>query len=220
LQESIHFRLAEFWPTWINNLSAPDMLFSWGQNIPFISRVQDYGSFFYLGPYFNLLPVIAVCLMIAQQKMMTPPPADEQQAMQQKMMKYMMVFFGLMFYKVAAGLCLYFIASSVWGFCERKMLPKKKPEIKEVSGEGYFQKILRRAGGSASVMTAPSSTTSVATGNGGSYGGKRGRNKRRLAQAGQLESDEEELSTIGRWRKRLRDWWITILKEAEKKNRG
>ena len=47
--------------------------------------------------------------------------------MQQKMMKYMMVFFGLMFYKVAAGLCLYFIASSLWGFAERKLLPKKKP---------------------------------------------------------------------------------------------
>src|SRR6185437_6054418 len=78
LQESIHFRLAEFWPTWINNLSAPDMMINWTERIPFISRVQDYGSFFYLGPYFNLLPVIAVCLMIAQQKMMTPPPADEQ----------------------------------------------------------------------------------------------------------------------------------------------
>jgi len=43
------------------------------------------------------------------------------------MMKYMMIFFGFMFYKVAAGLCLYFIASSLWGFAERKLLPKKKP---------------------------------------------------------------------------------------------
>ena len=81
----------------------------------------------YLGPFFNLLPIIAVTLMIIQQKMLTPPPTDEQQEMQQKIMKYMMVFFGLMFYKVAAGLCLYFIASSAWGFAERKLLPKKKP---------------------------------------------------------------------------------------------
>jgi YidC/Oxa1 family membrane protein insertase len=29
-----------------------------------------------------------------------------------------------MFFKVAAGLCLYFIASSIWGIAERKMLPK------------------------------------------------------------------------------------------------
>ncbi len=70
--------------------------------------------------------------------MMTPPPADEQQAMQQKMMKYMMVFFGLMFYKVAAGLCLYFIASSVWGFCERKLLPKKKPVVGEICQRWLF----------------------------------------------------------------------------------
>src|SRR5262249_46317162 len=143
----------------ITNLAAPDMLFSWSQNIPFISRIEDYGSFFYLGPYFNLLPVIAVVLMIGQQKMMTPPPADEQQAMQQKMMKYMMIFFGLMFYKVAAGLCLYFIASSVWGFCERKLLPKKKPEVKEVSGEGYFQRLLRRAGAGDRIMPAPSAAS-------------------------------------------------------------
>src|ERR1700722_14925174 len=58
--------------------------------------------------------------------MLMPPPADEQQEMQMKMMKYMMIFFGLMFYKVAAGLCIYFIASSLWGLCERKLLPKKK----------------------------------------------------------------------------------------------
>ena len=125
LQESIHFRLAPF--LWINSLTCPDMLFGWSQRIPFISRVEDYGSFLYLGPYFNLLPVIAVALMIVQQKMLTPPPADEQQAMQQKMMKYMMVFFGLMFYKVAAGLCVYFIVSSLWGMAERKLLPKAKP---------------------------------------------------------------------------------------------
>ena len=82
-------------------------------------------SMFYLGPYFNLLPVIAVTLMLLQQKMLTPPPADENQAFQQKMMKWMMVFFGLFFYKVAAGLCIYFIASSLWGLAERKLLPKR-----------------------------------------------------------------------------------------------
>ena len=124
LQESIHFRLAPF--LWIKNLAAPDMLIWWGERIPFISRPEDQGSFLYLGPYFNLLPIIAVTLMIIQQKMLTPPPTDEQQEMQQKMMKYMMVFFGLMFYKVAAGLCIYFIASSLWGVAERKLLPKRQ----------------------------------------------------------------------------------------------
>jgi membrane protein insertase Oxa1/YidC/SpoIIIJ len=58
--------------------------------------------------------------------MLTPPPTDEQQAMQQKMMKWMMVLFGFMFYKVAAGLCIYFIASSLWGLTERKLLPRRQ----------------------------------------------------------------------------------------------
>lgn len=124
LQESIHFRLQPF--LWMKNLAAPDMLFGWGTWIPFISDPASMGSPLYLGPFFNLLPVVAVALMIVQQKMMTPPPTDEQQEMQQKMMKYMMVVFGWMFYKVASGLCIYFIASSLWGLCERKMLPKAK----------------------------------------------------------------------------------------------
>jgi YidC/Oxa1 family membrane protein insertase len=126
LQESIHFRLAPFWPSWIINLAAPDMLLKWGESIPFISRPEDYGGFLYLGPYFNLLPIFAITLMIVQQKMFTPPPTDEQQEAQQKMMTYMMVFMGLMFYKVAAGLCIYFIASSLWGLAERRLLPKSQ----------------------------------------------------------------------------------------------
>lgn len=141
LQESIQFRLASFWPTWIHNLAAPDMMFYWGEKIPMLSRPEDYGGLLYLGPYFNLLPVIAVVLMILQQKMMTPPPTDEQQQMQQAMMKYMMIFFGLMFYKVASGLCIYFIASSVWGFTERKLLPKLKPKAAE-SGDTLLQKMI------------------------------------------------------------------------------
>ena len=56
-----------------------------------------------------------------------PEPTNEQAVMQQKMMKYMTVFMGLMFYKVASGLCLYFIASSLWGIAERKLLPKAQP---------------------------------------------------------------------------------------------
>jgi YidC/Oxa1 family membrane protein insertase len=125
LQESIFFRLAPF--LWIKNLAAPDMLFYWGQNIPWISRPEDQGGFLYLGPYFNILPILAVSLMLVQQKFLMPPAADEQQEMQQKMMKYMMIFMGLMFYKMAAGLCVYFIVSTCWGLAERQLLPKVKP---------------------------------------------------------------------------------------------
>ena len=73
----------------------------------------------------NLLPIITVALYLIQQKVMMPPAVDEQTAIQQKMMKYMMVFVGLMFYKVAAGLCFYFIATTLWSLGERRFLPKK-----------------------------------------------------------------------------------------------
>ena len=66
--------------------------------------------------------------MFVQMKLMQPPPADEQMAQQQKMMKYMMIpMFAFMFYKMPAGLCLYFISTTLWGLAERKLLPKKKP---------------------------------------------------------------------------------------------
>ena len=127
LQESIHFRLAGF--LWIKNLAAPDMLLWWTEKIPYLSTPDNLGGLFYLGPFLNILPIIAVALMIVQQKMMTPPAMDEQQEMQQKMMKYMMVFFGILFYKFASGLCLYYIASTLWGVAERRLLPRRQPAL-------------------------------------------------------------------------------------------
>ena len=44
-------------------------------------------------------------------------------------MKYMSVFFCILFYKVAAGLCIYFIVSSLWGLAERQLLPKAKAAL-------------------------------------------------------------------------------------------
>ena len=107
---------------WCSNLSAPDMLFCWKPWMPdwFNAGV----GMFALGPYFNLLPLLTVVLMIWQQKVLTPPPTDEQAIMMQKMMKYMMVFMGLMFFKVASGLCIYIVISSLWSMVERRFLPK------------------------------------------------------------------------------------------------
>jgi len=102
---------------WCSNLAAPDMLFDWSGFIPAFLLG-------WLGPYFNLLPILTVVLFIVQQKMFMPPAVDEKAAQQQKMMQYMMVFIGVMFFKVASGLCIYFIASSLWGLAERKLLPK------------------------------------------------------------------------------------------------
>lgn len=122
LQESIFFRLQAF--LWIDNLAAPDMLFWWSEKIPFISTPEDIGSIFYLGPYFNLLPILAVGLMLWQQNKMMSPPTDEQMAQQQQMMKIMLILMGIFFYKIAAGLVLYFIISTIWGMIERQFIPK------------------------------------------------------------------------------------------------
>lgn len=107
---------------WASNLAAPDMLWNWMHLMP--EFITQGTGFFALGPYLNVFPLLTIGLFIWQQKMFMPPPADEQAAMQQKMMQYMMIFMGIMFYKVASGLCLYFIASSIWGIAERKLLPK------------------------------------------------------------------------------------------------
>jgi YidC/Oxa1 family membrane protein insertase len=110
---------------WCSNLAAPDMLYDWSWLMP--GWITSGQAFYSLGPYFNLLPILTIFMFIYQQKKFMPPPADEQAAMQQKMMKYMMVFMGVLFYKVASGLCIYFIASSVFGIVERRFLPKTTP---------------------------------------------------------------------------------------------
>jgi YidC/Oxa1 family membrane protein insertase len=215
LQESIHFRLAPF--LWIDNLAAPDMLIWWTQSIPIISSPSNYSgslwSILYLGPYFNLLPLFAVGFMIVQQSVMMPPPTDEQQATQQKMMKYMTIFFGLMFYKVAAGLCIYFIISSLWGFCERKLLPKKQPgAVDTEQRRGRFSQwmldrmSLLRDGVSNSEATSPAAYSAPAAG--------AGRDRREKSKKPQRKGTSENGNGMLH---KLRAWWDKVLKEARKK---
>jgi membrane protein insertase Oxa1/YidC/SpoIIIJ len=124
LQESVFFRLEPATPWWIANLAAPDMLIRWGESIPWVSSPEDLGTTLYLGPYFNLLPLVAVGLMMYVQNKMMPKSDDPQVQMQQKTMKIMMIFMLFFFYKSPAGLAIYFIASSIWGIIERRLLPK------------------------------------------------------------------------------------------------
>jgi YidC/Oxa1 family membrane protein insertase len=116
---------------WCSNLAAPDMLYDWSWFMP--AAVNNgmgfpwfplFGSMLGLGPYLNLFPIITLGLFLAQQKVMMPPAADEQAAQQQKIMKYVMFLMGFMFFKVAAGLCIYFIATTLWGLAERRFMPK------------------------------------------------------------------------------------------------
>ncbi|MFM7117983.1 MAG: YidC/Oxa1 family insertase periplasmic-domain containing protein [Planctomycetota bacterium] len=123
---------------WCSNLAAPDSLLYWKDWMPSFLGAET-GWF---GPWFNLLPVFTVILFLIQQKMFTPPAIDEQQAVAQKTMNFMMVIMAVMFFKVPAGLCLYFITSSLWGIAERKLLPKPKlseDKINEIKGAGSLE---------------------------------------------------------------------------------
>ena len=108
---------------WCSNLAAPDMLWDWSTYLPaFLTAPEGW-----LGPFLNLFPLVTIGLFLWQQKLFMPPAMNEEQKMQQQVMNYMMWFMALMFFKVPCGLCLYFIASSLWGIAERLWMPKALP---------------------------------------------------------------------------------------------
>lgn len=121
LSVDVELRQAPLIPgvSWASNLAGPDMLWYWKPYLPaFLAGENGW-----LGPYLNILPIVTIVLFLWQQKMFMPPATDEQTRMQQSMMKYMMIFMGFLFFRVPSGLCVYFIASSLWSVAERKMLP-------------------------------------------------------------------------------------------------
>jgi YidC/Oxa1 family membrane protein insertase len=127
LNNSVALRHSSF--LWIKNLAAPDMLFKFPAPIPLVGG--------WLGPYFNVLPLLVVGLMMVQTKLFSPPAVTEEAKAQQSAMKFMMVFMMFMFYKVPSGLGIYFITSSLWQIGERLLLPKAqaKPVVVEDKGE-------------------------------------------------------------------------------------
>jgi YidC/Oxa1 family membrane protein insertase len=126
LATDVELRQAPLFSTairWCSNLAAPDMLWDWSKFLPgFLTAPEGW-----LGPFLNVFPLFTIGLFLWQQKLMMPPAMDEQQRIQQQVMNYMMWFMALMFFKVPSGLCLYFIASSLWGIAERLWLPKTLP---------------------------------------------------------------------------------------------
>ncbi len=139
-------------PHWIRDLSAPDALYTFPNpiHIPLLSWM--------MGPInsINVLPLLMGVSMWLQQKYMPKPhmkakleaakeqraqgkkPAGmtpEEQMRQQQMMMYMMsIIFPLMFYKMPAGLNLYWMATNVFGIFEsiiiRRQLEREKEKRK------------------------------------------------------------------------------------------
>ena len=168
LNNWVELRMASF--LWIDNLAAPDALFEMGFSLPF------------LGSDFNLLPLITIVLFYAQQKMFMPPPTTDEMAMQQKMMNFMMIFMGFLFYRVPAGLCVYFIASSAWGMSERKLLeflpekkvdPEKLAKKKKKREEGFLGKLAKQMQQAAEMQEQIKKQNETRGGNNQGSGGKR-----------------------------------------------
>ncbi len=112
LSSSIDLRMEPF--LWFQNLASPDALFRLPFTVPFLGWTE-----------FNLLPCISIGFMMLHQKLTMPPPQNEEQAAQYKMMNIMMFVMGATFYRVPAGLCLYFISTNIWSMTERWIFEKK-----------------------------------------------------------------------------------------------
>ena len=96
---------------WINDLSAPDRLFSFGFSIPFME--PPYGI--------PVLTLIMGATMFLQQKM-SPPMGDAAQA---KMMMLMPIVFTFIFINFSSGLVLYWLVNNVLSISQQYYIQKK-----------------------------------------------------------------------------------------------
>lgn len=112
LKSTVELRGASFIPGWIDNLTAPDVLFSWTTPIPFI------------GNQFHLLPILLGLVMFVQQRMMSTLPKDpslwtDQQRQQRAMTTIMPLVFTVMFYHFPSGLNIYWLSSTLLGIVQQ-----------------------------------------------------------------------------------------------------
>lgn len=118
LKSTFELRGASFIPGWIDDLSAPDVLFSWTNPIPFF------------GNQFHLLPILLGLVMFLQQKMSSTAPKDvnqmtEQQRQQRVMGTVMSFVFAFMFYNFPSGLNIYWLSSMLLGIFQQWWTSKR-----------------------------------------------------------------------------------------------
>jgi len=110
LYQAIELRHAPFF-LWINDLAAPDRLFSFNFTVPMMA--PPYGI--------PVLTLIMGASMFLQQKM-TPPPGDPTQA---KMMMFMPIFFTFIFINFPSGLVLYWLVNNLLSMAQQYYIAKK-----------------------------------------------------------------------------------------------
>ncbi len=114
LKSVFALRGASFIPGWIDNLTAPDIVFQW-----------DYPIFF-IGNALHLLPILLGVFMFLQQKWTTSSQnMTEEQKQQAATMKLTTLIFTAFFYHAPSGLNIYWIFSTLLGIVQQKITQKK-----------------------------------------------------------------------------------------------
>jgi YidC/Oxa1 family membrane protein insertase len=118
LKSTFELRGASFIPGWIDNLSAPDVVFSW-----------DFPIFFF-GTDFHLLPFLLGGVMWAQQRFSATAPKDkslmtDQQKQQKVMGNVMTIVFTVMFYHFPSGLNIYWLSSMALGILQQWLMTRR-----------------------------------------------------------------------------------------------
>lgn len=118
LKSSFSLRGASFIPGWIDDLTAPDVLFKWKYPI------------FFIGNEFHLLPILLGVVMFLQQRLMATGPKDthlmtEQQRQQRAMGTMMTAVFTIMFYNFPSGLNIYWLSSTLLGMLQQWITTQK-----------------------------------------------------------------------------------------------
>lgn len=130
LRQAFPLRGAEFIPGWITNLTAPDVLFSWGVQLPF------------LGSGLHVLPILLAALSWWQSRLVAgdapkkAPGAPVTDAEKQKALtgKILPAVFLFIFYSAPSGLNLYWLFSSILGILQQK-LANRRQEASSTSGK-------------------------------------------------------------------------------------
>lgn len=138
---------------WASNLAGPDQLIDWSSWMPDFLAGRGSG---WLGPYFNILPMVTVGLFLVQQKVLMPKATDEQTRMTQNMMQVMTIFMGVLFFKVPSGLCIYFITSSVWSLVERQLVKRLMPSPSDAPQKKTESPVIEAKDNKATVAPARS----------------------------------------------------------------
>ena len=133
LKSTFPLRGSSFIPGWINNLTSPDVLFSWSHPIPFI------------GTEFHLLPILLGVVMFFQQKLTTSQnmktgTLTEQQKQQQKMGSIMTFVFTFMFYKFPSGLNIYWLSSMTLQIVQQLYMSSRKKKVPQNLKEVVIEK--------------------------------------------------------------------------------